>query len=993
MEDKMDQISQKEICINRCKSFTSLITHFAKQVTLILLSLLILCPNILEAVTSDMDSYISVEAIGGGFPLSVAEHTAPLYASSQDYPGVLRVLKLFQSDLKMVTGIEPVIAIDTIPKSKEIVIVGTIGKSPIIDTLIQSNQLDVSDIAGKWETFLIQRIEKPYPDVEQALVIAGSDKRGTIFGMFDLSEKIGVSPWYWWADVPVKKKDCIYIKPGRHTLGEPKVKYRGFFINDEAPALSNWAYEKFGGFNHEFYVNVFELLLRLKANHLWPGMWGKYFGSDPENPRLADEYGIVMGSSHCEPLLYNNDPGAGLWNSQTMGPWRYDINRENIYKVLDETVAARGQYENIYTVGLRGIHDTQMEGGVDVQEQIALLEQVFKDQREILTKHINKEITEIPQVFIPYKEVQDYYDAGLQVPDDVTIMWSDDNWGNIRRLPRLDDKPRAGGYGIYYHYDYVGDPRNYKWLNTVQISRVWEQMHLAYRYGVDRIWVVNVGDIKPMEFPINFFMDFAWNPEAWPAERLPEYTRLWAEEQFGAQYAEEIAHILTQYTRFNARRKPELLSPETYSLVNYREAETVVAEYNDLAKKAREIYEALPTEFHDAFYQLVLHPTEACANLNELYVTVARNRLYAHQKRALTNELAQRARDLFKKDAEITDRYHKIANGKWNHMMDQTHIGYTYWQQPEENTMPEVIEINVPESAEMGVAIESSTECWPPANSEAILPEFDPYNQSCHYIEIFNRGKKPFKYTIKSGNPCVLINQKKGEITTEERLWIKIDWKQAPKGKSTIPLIVKGPRKSQVEVKIVIFNPAVPVEELADRFLESNRYVSIEAEHFSNAVNTRGVYWQIIPDLGRTLSSVTPFPVTMSSLIPEGDSPHLEYQVYLFNAGEVKVKAYLAPTQNFPNGPGLRYGISFDDEPVQIINMHAGKTHRDWQNSVSDYITIMTSVHALKSPGKHTLKFWAVDPGVVLQKLVIETGEVKPSYLGPPESRWFKIAE
>ncbi|HQO74930.1 MAG TPA: glycosyl hydrolase 115 family protein, partial [Candidatus Marinimicrobia bacterium] len=329
----MDQISRNVIRFNCCKSFTSLITHFAKQVTLILFSLLILCPNILEAVSSNMDSYVSVEAIDGGFPLSVAGHTAPLYASSQDYPGVLRVLKLFQSDLKMVTGIEPVIAIDTIPKSKEIVIVGTIGKSPIIDALIQSNQLDVSDISGKWETFLIQRIEKPYPDVEQALVIAGSDKRGTIFGVFDLSEKIGVSPWYWWADVPVKKKDCIYIKPGRHTLGEPKVKYRGFFINDEAPALSNWAYEKFGGFNHEFYVNVFELLLRLKANHLWPGMWGKYFGSDPENPRLADEYGIVMGSSHCEPLLYNNDPGAGLWNSQTMGPWRYDINRENIYKV------------------------------------------------------------------------------------------------------------------------------------------------------------------------------------------------------------------------------------------------------------------------------------------------------------------------------------------------------------------------------------------------------------------------------------------------------------------------------------------------------------------------------------------------------------------------------------------------------------------------------------------------------------------------------------
>lgn len=952
---------------------------------------LMLISQAIKAVAAE--SLISTEKTEGRFILAEAGKVTPLCASSQDFPGVIKVLNLFQSDIQAVTGTQPQIYLDQIPEGREVVIIGTIGKSPAIDKLINEDKLDVTGIAGKWETFLIQVIEKPLPGVERALIIAGSDKRGTIYGMFELSEKIGVSPWYWWADVPVKKKSAIYIKPERYTLGEPKVKYRGFFINDEAPALSGWVSEKYGGFNHEFYEHVFELLLRLKANHLWPGMWGKYFGADPENPRLADEYGIIMGSSHCEPLLYNNDPGAGLWNSKTMGPWRYDINRDNIYKVLDENVASRYLYENVYTVGLRGIHDTHMEGGVDIPAQVALLEQVFNDQREILSKYINKDIAEIPQVFVPYKEVQEYYDAGLRVPDDVTIMWSDDNWGNIRRLPKLTDPPRSGGYGIYYHFDYVGDPRNYKWLNTSQISRIWEQMHLAYEYGCDRIWIMNVGDIKPMEFPISFAMDYAWNPDAWPAERLPEYSRQWAAEQFGPQYTAEIAMILEQYTRFNSRRKPELLAPETYGLVNYQEAEKVVSEYNELAQKARRIYEDLPAESRDAFYQLVLHPAEACANLNDLYYTVAKNRLYAEQGRASANQLAEKARVMFKKDAEITNYYnHVLAHGKWNHMMDQTHIGYTYWQQPDSNSMPEVKGITLSDKAEMGIAIEGSTEYWPASKNEACLPEFDPFNQSRHYIEIFNRGKTPFNFKIQAKDQCLSFSKNNGQIDQEERIWIGIDWKKARTGKYSVPVIITGPQKSQVVVTVIVNNPALNKDDIANRFVESNGFIAIEAEHYSRMITADGLTWQCIPELGRTLSAMTPFPVTMTSRIPQQDSPCLEYDVYLLNSGQVNVMAYLSPTLNFPNEQGLRYGVSFDDEPVQIVNMHAGKTYNDWQESVSNNITIMKSVHDLNSTGRHTLKVWAIDPGVVLQKLVIATGNVPSSYLGPSESKLAKAA-
>jgi hypothetical protein len=563
----------------------------------------------------------------------------------------------------------------------------------------------------------------------------------------------------------------------------------------------------------------------------------------------------------------------------------------------------------------------------------------------------------------------------------------DDNWGNIRKLPKLTDAPRKGGYGIYYHYDYVGGPRNYKWLNTNQISRVWEQMHLAYDHGVNRLWIVNVGDIKPMEYPTEFFLDYAWNPDAWPAERLPEYTRLWAERQFGEKFAKEIADILTKYTQFNSRRKPELLSPDTYGLVNFHEAESVVAEYNKLLEKAKRIGDALPQEYKDAYFQLVLHPVAACSNLNELYVTVGTNRLYAKQGRAATNHLAEKAKKLFINDSVISDYYNRVmAGGKWNHMMDQTHIGYTYWQQPDRNVMPEIKMIETPSAAGMGVAIESSDKWWPAEVSQAVLPGFNPFGVKKHSIDVFNRGKASFTFSAKTDEPWVRIIPSKGTIEAEQRLWVSVDWKNAPAGKREIPILIEGPNNSRVVVYAVIDNPVPSIRRQVSGFVESNGYVSLEAEHFSRAQETSSVTWKRVPDLGRTLSAMTPSPVTAPSQMPGGESPHLEYRIYLFTKGEVKAKAYLSPTLNFYNNEGLRYAISFDDEPPQIINMHAKRTFQDWEESVRNNITTVTSNHVLSEAGAHILKFWMVDPGVVLQKLVVVTGESKSSYLGPPES-------
>ncbi|MGH7455613.1 MAG: glycosyl hydrolase 115 family protein, partial [bacterium] len=371
-----------------------------------------------------------------------------------------------------------------------------------------------------------------------------------------------------------------------------------------------------------------------------------------------------------------------------------------------------------------------------------------------------------------------------------------------------------------------------------------------------------------------------------------------------------------------------------------------------------------------------------------LYITVGKNRMYAQQGRAATNALAGKAKESFKRDAEITHYYNNVmANGKWNHMMDQTHIGYTYWQQPDSNAMPEVKEIAVPAAAEIGVAIEGSAHWWPHEKSEAVLPEFDPYHQQTYFIEAFNRGQTSFEYSAQSGEPWVKVDNAKGRIETEKRLWISVDWKNAPTGKQRVPITIAGPNNSHVVVQAVINNPSAPKRDEITGFVESNGYVAIEAEHYSRAVEPSPIQWQRIPDLGRTLSAMTPLPATSPPQTPEENSARLEYQIHFFSKGEVKVKAYLSPTLNFHN-PDLsgRYAVSFDDEPPQIVNMHANKTFRDWEESVRNNVTVETSKHVLNESGKHVLKFWMVDPGVVLQKLVVETDEAKPSYLGPPES-------
>ncbi len=915
----------------------------------------------------------------GSFSLISNGKPSVLTYSSNDFAGVAKAMNYFKSDLKMVSGSEPLLAVDSLPVGSQLVIAGTLGHSRLIDQLVSEKKIDLSQLNGKLEQFIIQVVENPFPGIENALVIAGSDKRGTIFGIFELSKQMGVSPWYWWADVPVETQSNVYVKPQRFTLGEPAVKYRGIFLNDEEPALGRWAVEKFGGFNSQFYEKLFELVLRMKSNFVWPAMWwGAFNSNDPKNTQLADDMGIVMGTSHHEPM----NRAHAEWRPFGGKDWNYEKNPEQLRKFWTEGIERTKNVETIVTLAMRGDGDMAMSANTNV----ALLQRIVEDQRKIITEVTGKPITETPQVWALYKEVQDYYDNGMRVPDDITLLLCDDNWGNIRKLPKPDEAKRAGGYGIYYHFDYVGDPRNYKWLNTTQIQRTWEQMNMAYRHGVDRIWVVNVGDLKPMEFPIEFFLDFAWNPDHWPVDKMSEYSRRWAENQFGSKFSTEIGSLIDDYTRFNSRRKPELMEPTTYSLIHYREAERVVNEYNELAKKAQSLYEKMPDNYKDAFFELVLHPVTACANLNDMYVTVGKNRLYAAQGRASTNELSQDAKKLYRNDSIISDRYnHKIANGKWNHMMDQTHIGYTYWQQPIKNSMPKVEIIAVKDGAEMGIAIEGSDKWWPECNEKAVLPQLDPVQNQVFYIDIFNRGSLPFDVDIKSASKQVKVSASRVKIDKELRIWVKGDWKKMPKTVTEVPIAITGAGKT-VEV-VAVLNPLPNINRKEHGFAESNGYVAIEAEHFSNMVNKGATGWQKVPGMGRTLSAMMPIPVNSPSVALDQSSPRLEYDVLLNRSGEVTLSTLISPTLNIYNNEGLCFAVSIDNERPQIVNIHKGKNIQDWQESVRRNIVEMRTKHTIEKAGKHTIKIWMIDPGIVLQRILIDCGGLKPSYLGPLESK------
>ncbi len=959
----------------------------------LLLTALIAFPPRSEAV--GQPQYIRFTPTSGDFALAQHGVDARLYVSPGDWWGVRHAARNLQSDIRRVTDVAPHLIESAKPPRGRAVLIGTIGKSPLIDRLIREHEIDVSAIRGKWEATLTQVVNHPLPGVARALVIAGSDELGTIYGIYDLSDDIGVSPLRWWADVPSTHHGRLYAAPGRWIVGPPAVKYRGIFLNDEAPSLTNWVDKRYGGYNHRFYTHIFDLLLRLRANYLWPAMWNSAFAvDDPLNPVLADKYGIFMGSSHEEPMMCAEKE----WKS-SYGPWNYLTNSRRIDRFWRHCMTRDRHFREIVTLGMRGHNDTPMPDSGN----ITLMEKILHEQRQILRQTVTPDIDKIPQLFALYKEVQRYYKEGLHIPDDVTLLWSDDNWGNLRHLPTPSERKRSGGNGIYYHLDYVGGPRSYKWVSTYPITKIWQQMDLAVKYEATRIWIVNVGDLQPKLLPAQFFLNMAWDPGKWGPKHLRQYTREWAAENFPPRYADQIAHLVSSYSKYNGRRKPEQLAPDTFSLIHFREAQRVYEQWRSLAAQAERINGELPPAYRAAYYVLVLYPVKASAVVNELYITAGENALYARQGRVRTNALARRARKLFAEDAALSWKYnHGIAHGKWDHMMDQTHIGYYYWNQPPVNAMPAVTWVQSLPGPHMAVAVQGSAFAASGPFPRLRLPTFDVFNRQSYRIDVFNRGNRPFSFTATASQPWIHLSATTGTVTQGTHLRVSIDWAGVPTGHDRGSITIRQTHGAKVTVRVHAFDPAFPTRAGLRGFVEARHYVSINAAHYTRRTSVDGTHWGNIPDYGETLSGMTVFPVTARSILPPEAAPTLDYRMYLFDHGKCSVTAILAPTLDALPNRGVRYAVSFDNQRPKIVNAAADHSHAAWAQDVSNGVRKVTTVLDVASAGYHTLEFRMIDPGVVLEKLIVafpnpharhfpdmhapKIPRAPSSYLGPPES-------
>ncbi len=609
----------------------------------------------------------------GSFPLIEKGTEIHLLTDSRDAKVVSIACNLFAGDYALVSGKKAISVLQEPDWKGNRIVAGTAGQSSVIDTLIKLGLIQADSLRGQWERFSIQTIPNPFYKNSQLLVIAGSDRRGTAYGIFHVSSLMGLSPWVYWADVMPVKKTQLYIK-GSYVSKTPSVKYRGIFINDEDWGLFPWAKRNMDtdlqNIGPKTYAKVFELLLRLKANYIWPAMHDstKAFYYYKESPKLADDYAIAVGGSHCEPMLRNN---VCEWEQtfeeeykKKPGEWRYDVNKNEIFNYWNDRIKEAVNYESVITIGMRGVHDGGMPGPKDPDEKVRLLENIITDQRGILEKNFNKPADKLPQVFIPYKEVLSMYRRGMKLPDDITIIWPDENFGYIRQLPTPVEQQRSGGHGIYYHLSYLGGPHDHTWLSSTSPSLISFEMTKAYQFGADRLWVVNVGDIKPAEMEIQFFLDLAYNIQAWTPDKAQRYTTYWAAQQFGQANATAIAAVKNEYYRLAQEGKPEFMRMLAY-LPEAREKR--LAAYTQLYTRTEILKKSIPAFLQPAFFQLIEYPLKGAALINQKIIYAQKS--FEHPDQAAF--FSKKSINAFKEIQALTAYYNTgLKNGKWNGIMD-----------------------------------------------------------------------------------------------------------------------------------------------------------------------------------------------------------------------------------------------------------------------------------------------------------------------------------
>jgi len=951
--------------------------------------------------------------VSNGFDYS-AHNAFPFTVESEAFEGVKRIARKVAADFEKVSGALPQIA-EEVPKSGSAIIFATLGNSPLTDKLIRENKFDPSGIRGKREVYEIKLIDEPFDGVSKALLVCGSDKRGAIYGMFALSEFIGVSPLHFWGDAEPARREKIEITGKIETVSkEPGVRYRGFFINDEWPCFGNWTFSRYGGFTAEMYDHVFELLLRLKGNYLWPAMWSSSFALDGPgnlNEELADIYGVAIGASHHEPCLRASEEWDKVRGKDSVygNEWNYYTNKEGLLRYWEDALKRSGKYEKIITIGMRGERDTSMLGeNATLKDNIGLLKDIIKNQRELIKKHVNPKLDEVPQVLALYKEVEEYFYGNEQVTglkdwdelSGVICMFCEDNFGFMRTLPTAEIRARRGGFGMYYHFDYHGGPVSYEWMPSTSFERTWEQMCMAYDYGIRDIWIVNVGDLKFNEVPLAYFMELAYDFEKWGTSApnsIDEYTALWVGKTFPlaeTSIREKIAAVLHGYIRMNAMRRPEALNADIYHPCHYLEADRMLALAAHIEKLNEEVYSSLVENERDAYYSMVYFPAKASGNLLRMNLYAGKNRHYAKQGKKAANKYAALVTECIEKDRALSKEFASFRNGKWKGMELEQHIGFVRWN--EDNCRyPLRYQVEPAYKPRMVVSRKDREMIFTKTYGRPMTVLVDDFLYAGNdevVLEIANDGTGSIEYAINFEKECgwLELSSVKGTVESQEEVLLRCNRQKLTGEIQSARLFIRD-RETVVAVEIRAKN--TDTKDLPPMtFLENNGVIVMEANHFCGKKDAPGGGFTELKNYGRSGAGMKVMPTTIDSG-ERDEKPSLTYRFFIEEAGNYTIEIWTAPTNPVQSKRPLRFVLLDPRGGEEIItavpaDFRAGNSaDRRWSGGVLDQIRVCKAQLALEK-GVREISIAALEAGLVLERVLIyaEGKAPPPSYLGPPES-------
>ncbi|MGN0425818.1 MAG: glycosyl hydrolase 115 family protein [Acetatifactor sp.] len=932
------------------------------------------------------------------------------WGDENSFPGVKRVAEKVKNDVELVVGGKPGDHIAGKPAS-HVLIYGTIGKSRVLDELAASHHIDLSRIRGKREVYLFHIVEHPTEEIESAIVIAGSDKRGTIYGLFHFSELIGVSPFVNWNHVWPEKKSQICLSETVNMVSEePSVKYRGFFINDEWPAFGTWAMKHFGGINAKCYEGIFELLLRLKGNYLWPAMWNSNFNLDGpglQSAELADEYGIVMSTSHHEPCMRSGQEYGMLRGADSIygDAWDFNSNPEGIKRFWRDGLLRNRSFENVITMGMRGENDTAIMQNASLEENIDMLRRVIRAQNQLIRETISEDVSQVPRQIVLFTEVEEFFYGNKMVKgligdeelEGVTLMLSDNNHGSTRTLPSEEMRNHHGGYGMYYHMDMHGGAHSFQWIGSTYLPKVWEQMTAAYEYGVQEIWVTNVGDIGTQELGLSFFLDMAYDMKKWggrDAGITREYIKEWIEKNFSGKFEQndlkKMEGILWEYTGLLARRKHEVMNDTVYHPVHFGEAQEVLDRSQSILDTCLELKRKCAKEHMAAYLSLVFYPACGTANLMKLWIISGRNKLYASQNRLEANRLADMIPEIEAYDEELVKEYMEIDDGYFDGFGLSEHIGFTTWCD-EDNKYPQRIYIRPSNQSRMIVARTDDEryltgDPWrdrPQIWEDALRPDV---NQIA--FDIARASKEPIHFRITTDCPWLSFSCTEGTVEETKRIIAFIDRKRFT-GKVQGNFYVENVGHTKAHIIVNAYHP----DEFAPEncFWEQNGYVAMEASHFQRKCDVQEGGFGILEPYGRTGSAIKVFPVT-ADFLEKHERPYVEYDFCVSEQGEYIIQFYMAATTPVVYEGRQYLGFAVNDNAIRIENTVEDESRQfflspQWSKEAYSNIKLLES-RIICRQGTNTLRFYGVSPAIVLERIVIHKSNmtIPKSYLGPGES-------